>query len=198
MVYALSKLLFWPVLRLFVKDIKGLENLPNRPFILVANHSSYIDVVFMLFMVAWHKNRKLCTFATNEKFTGPIWSILFNHFGAIRVNGSVKKALKAYKQGSCIGLFPEGGRTLTGKVNKVTHSGLGVMALKTNALVVPVGLNTYKFWNRKQKIPNFKRNIKITIGHPKRFTYKLTKPNVRKVTTVIMKEVKRLARISHT
>ena len=196
MVYAISKLVFWPVLSLFIRKIEGLENLPKKPFIMVANHSSYIDGVIMIFLVAWHRNLQLCAFATNQKFLGPFWNALFNHFGAIRVNGGMEKAIKALKQGKCIGLFPEGQRTYTGGVQKVTHTGLGVLALLSKAPVVPVGLNTYKFWNRKQLLPNLKTNIKIIIGKPMKFKGKISQ--AKKVVKTAMKEVSRLARISNT
>lgn len=198
MVYPLSKLVLWPVLSLFVRKINGLGNLPDKPFIMAANHSSYIDGVILIFLVAWHRNMQLCTFATNQKFTGPFWNWLFNHFGAIRVNGSLEKGLAALKQGKCMGIFPEGQRTYTGEVQKVTHTGLGVLALLSKMPVVPVALNTWHFWNRYQKLPNFKRNIVITIGKPIIFKEKPTKQNFKKTTKAVMNEVKRLARISNT
>ncbi len=197
MVYLFSKLIVWPILSLFIKKIEGLENLPDKPFILVSNHSSYIDGVLLIFLTAWYKNKQLSCFATNEKFLGPFWDALFNHFGAIRVNGSVNKALKAIKQGKCLGLFPEAGRTATGRVQKVTRAGAGVLALLSKAPVVPIGMNTYYFWNRHELIPNFKQNIKIIIGKPMQFKGKATKQATKKVTQTIMKEVKKLARISH-
>jgi 1-acyl-sn-glycerol-3-phosphate acyltransferase len=197
MVYAISKLVFWPVLSLFIKKIEGIENLPRKPFILVSNHSSYIDGVILIFLVAWHRNLQLCSFATNQKFLGPIWNALFNHFGAIRVNGAMEKAVKALKEDKCVGIFPEGQRTYTGGVQKVTHTGLGVLALLSKAPVVPVALNTWHFWNRYETLPNFKKNIKITIGTPMSFKLKATKQNFKKVNNSVMKEVKKLARISH-
>jgi len=197
MVYALSKLVLWPIISLFIKKIDGLKNLPDKPFIMAANHSSYIDGVILMMMAAWHKNVQLCYFITNEKFTGAFWSAIFGHFGGIRVNGSLEKGLKALKEGKSMGIFPEGGRTYTGNMQKVTHTGLGVMALLSKAPVVPVGMNTFKFWNRYQKIPNFKSNIVVTIGKPLLFKQKTTKANYKKVTHDIMKEVKRLARISN-
>jgi len=197
MVYTLSKLILWPVISLFIKDIKGLENLPDKPVILVSNHSSYIDALILIMLVAWHRNRQVCTFATNEKFTGWFWDALFNHYGAIRVNGSLKKGVRALRQGKCMGIFPEGGRTPNGKVQKVTHSGLGVLALKSKKQVVPLAMNTYNWWNTHQLIPNFKQNIKIVIGKPMTFKGKLTKPRANKITKEVMTEVKRLARISH-
>lgn len=197
MVYPISKVVLWSILSLFIKKIKGLENLPNKPFIIVAHHESYIDGVILMMAVAWHKNKQLCYFTTNEKFTGPFWDILFDHFGAIRINGSMKKGIRALHAGKCIGIFPEGGRTYTHDMQPVKHTGIGVLALLTKAPVVPVGLHTYDFWNRYQLLPNFKRNIIVNIGKPMTFKAKATPANVKKTIKTIWNEVKRLARISH-
>ena len=94
-------------------------------------------------------------------------------------------------------IFPEGGRTPNGKVQKVKHSGVGVLALESKKQVVPLAMNTYTWWNSKQLIPNFRRNIKVVIGKPMTFKGKMTKPRANKITKEIMTEVKRLARISH-
>jgi len=197
MVYPISKIVLWPVISLFIKKIEGIENLPDKPFILVSNHQSYLDPVLMIMMVAWHKKKQLCAFATKERFRGPILDALFEHFGAIRVNGSLEKGLKALKQGKCMAIFPEGGRSPTEKPQKITHTGLGVLALISKRPVVPVGIDTYHFWPRKQLLPNFKTNIVVNIGKPMKFKGKPTKPNVRKTVNILWKEVKALARISH-
>lgn len=197
MVYAISKRIIWPVLRLFITKITGVNNLPDKPFILAANHSSYIDGVILIMLTAWHKNRQLCVFATNQKFTSYFWDKLFKHFGAIRVNGSLDKGIRAVNNGKSMGIFPEGGRTYDGTMQKITNTGLGVLALKTNAPVVPVHLTTWHWWNRYQEIPTFKRNIRIAIGKPKTFKGKPTKQNINKVTNYFTTEVKHLARTSH-
>ena len=78
MVYPISKIILWPLLRLFIKRIEGIENLPRKQFILVANHSSYLDGGLLMMLVAWHRNIKLCYFATNEKFLGWFWDKMFD------------------------------------------------------------------------------------------------------------------------
>ncbi|VVB81681.1 Bifunctional protein Aas [uncultured archaeon] len=193
MAYPISKIIFWPILWTFIKKIEGIDNLPNKPFIIAANHQSYIDGIILMFLVAWYKDKQLCFFTTNEKFTGPLWDPLFEHFGAIRVNGSLKKGLRAIRQGKCLGIFPEGGRTPDGKVQPLEHTGLGALALLTKAPIVPVGIQTYKFWNRHELMPNFKKNIVIKIGKPMKFTAKPTKKTIRETIKTIWSEVKKLA-----
>lgn len=192
MVFPISKLLLWPLFRIFIKEIKGLNNLPKGKFILASNHGSLVDGPILIFLVAKKCNKKLRLLSIKTSFKGLIWNCLFNHFGAIRVNGSIDKALKAIKQGDCIGVLPEGTRSYTGKIGKVTHYGLGVLALKTKLPVVPVAMKTYDFWSRLHKFPSFKKNIKINIGKPLYFKKKLTKANAKFVVKKTMSEIKRL------
>ncbi|OYT32869.1 hypothetical protein DRJ22_02585 [Candidatus Woesearchaeota archaeon] len=192
MVLFVSKNLFWPLIRFFIKDLKGIDNLPDKRFILASSHSSFIDAPLLIFMVARYRNKRLRFLATKTSFTGIFWKFLFKHFGAIRVNGSVEKAVKALRKGDCVGIVPEGARSYSGRIGKATHSGLGVIALKTGLPVVPVALKTFDFWNRFHKLPSFKRNIKVNIGKPMYFKRKLTKKNARFVVSAVMKEIKRL------
>ena len=198
MAYPISKLILWSLISPFIKKLEGLDNLPDKPFIIAVNHQSYIDAVILLTIVALYKNKQLCFFATKEKFKGHFWSMLFDHFGAIRVNGSLKKGIRTLHHGKCLGIFPEAGRTLTGKTQAVEHKGLGVLALLTKAPVVPVGLHTFSFWNKHELIPNFRKNIIVRIGKPITFKAKATKKEVHKTIDEIWEEVKSLARISHT
>ncbi len=198
MVYDISKHIFWPLISLFIKRLDGLENLPKPPFIIASNHQSYIDGIILLFLCAYYKNVKLYTFATDVKFTGQIWNAIFEHFGAIRIGGSTAKGLEKLRKGQALAIFPEGERTYTGEMKTVTHYGLGVLALNSKAPIVPVGIWTYDFWNRYKKFLNFKKTIQLTIGKPMHFKLAKTQANYKKATLAAMKEVKRLARISHT
>ena len=193
MAYELSKLIIWPLLKLFIKKIEGIENLPKGPYIMAVNHSSYIDGAITLMIAAWYQNKKAYTFATNEKFKGLFWNTLIEHFGGIRVNGSLEKALKKLKQGNIMIIYPEGQRTYTGDIQKTKHTGLGVLALQSKKPIVPVYMNTFKWWNRYNLLPNFKHNIEIKIGKPLHFNLKPTPQNYKKVTQTTLKEVKKLA-----
>lgn len=199
MVYLISKRIFWPILSLFIKKIDGLENLPDKPFILAATHNSYIDAIMLMMMVAWHENKQLCFFATKDPpFTGWLWDALFKHYGAIRVNGSLKKGAKKLKEGKPMGIFPTGRRSPDGKIVTPEHTGLGILALKTGAPIIPVHMATYRFWNTHMLLPSLKRNIKITIGTPKHYKGKATTARAKKIASAWAKEVKKLARISYT
>jgi 1-acyl-sn-glycerol-3-phosphate acyltransferase len=196
MVFFFSKTIFWPLIKIFIKEIKGIENLPEKKFILASNHSSLIDGPILILLTAKYRNKKLRLLSTKKFFKGSIWNILFNHYGAIRVNGSIKKAIKETKKGDCIGILPEGKRSKTGKISNVKNTGLGILALKTKMPIVPIALKTYNFWNKHQKIPNFKKNIKINIGKPLYFKElkekKITKKNAEYIVKKTMNQIKKL------
>lgn len=193
MVLLLLRMLVWPLM-FFVKELKGIENLPKKQFIIAANHSSYIDPVLLIYLCARYRNVKLRVFATsNPKWNNWWWNMWWNYVGAIRINGSLQKGLDAAQEGDTLGIFPEGMRTMDGRIHDTKHTGLGVLALKTRLPVVPVTMNTFWWWNKYQKLPNFKRNIKITIGKPIQFKYKDNTENAKKVVKQVMKEIKKNA-----
>lgn len=195
MVYPISKYVFYPLLRIFIKEIEGINNLPkNKPFIVVANHTSYIDAVLLIFLIAWYLNKKIHFFLIKNMFTNFFFVLIFEKwFGSIRVNGSVKKAIDYAKKGCLLGIFPEAGRTTTGFLQKVTHSGLGIIALSTKNPIIPIGLTgTYKFWPPHNSVPNFKRIIKIKIGKPMLFKKNVSKKNAKLVVANVMKKLGKL------
>ncbi len=190
--FAISKWFIWPLLRIFIRKIDGIKNIPKGPCVVVCNHASLIDGVILTFLFAWHKKR-LRSILTKKHFNNWFWNLVLVKWGkAIRVNGSVHEAIKALKKGDYIVIFPEGKRTYTGKIGKVKHTGSGMLALLTKKSILPVAMNTFNWWNRHHKFPNFKRNIKIIIGKPKKYNLKSTKANAKKVTDAVMKEVKKL------
>ncbi len=197
MVYCITKYIFWPLFSLFVKRIEGLEHLSDKPAIYVVNHHSYLDGPLILMMLAWHRNVKVYTFATHTTFTGRFWSFVFEHFGAIRVGGSLPKALAKYRAGYPLALFPEGKRNPVEKIGKLEHTGAGVIALQTKAQIIPIGIDTYHFWNRFDRLPRFNRTITICIGTPMRFSLKPTPANVKRSIETMMTEVKHLAKRAH-
>lgn len=127
-------------------------------------------------------------------FKNFFWSfILEKWFGSIRINGSVNKAMDHIKKKCLVGIFPEAGRTRTGKLQKVTHTGLGITALISKYPVVPVGLvNSFQFWPPQKKLPSFKRILKINIGKPMIFRKKVSKKNAKIINRKVMQEIAKL------
>ena len=77
MVYPISKVILWPFFKIFIKEIKGLNNLPKGKFILAANHASLIDGPILILLTAKYCNKKLRILSIKRSFKGFFWN--FHH-----------------------------------------------------------------------------------------------------------------------
>ncbi len=131
-----------------------LENVPMPPYILVANHISWLDPEW----IAWAVRRPVRYMTKEELFE---W---FFVGGFLRVIACfpVKRgasdrrafvtALKVLQAGQVLGFFPEGHRSESGTLIKA-HPGIAGIALRSGVPLVPVGVtgskNAFgKFWRR--------------------------------------------------
>ncbi|MEM4240399.1 MAG: lysophospholipid acyltransferase family protein [Candidatus Woesearchaeota archaeon] len=199
----LFKWLFVQLMKPYVREAKGFENIPESgPAILVANHSSYIDAPLICALTDWHCKRwprGIIYKGIYEKnrfiryFAGTVYR-------AIPTNGSVGKAIEALARGDIIMLFPEGGRSLDGKMQKCTHQGLGAMASATGAPAIPVGIRgTYGWWPAHRRMPSllsFKK-ISIKVGKPVKYSGKATKKDRLSFQRKVMRAVAKLARTKY-
>ena len=170
MFYFFLKFFIFPVIRLvWVKRVDGLSNIPKHNGVIVAsNHESYFD--FICFSAVCP--RRIYYLAGEVFFKKWWWRPLVVFTGQIRVDRNQKdkssvisQAVKALKQGKVVGIFPEGTRSADGKLQKA-YTGIAKIALKSQVLVVPVGMvGTFEIMSRHKKIPRFKR-CDIVIGQP--------------------------------
>ena len=139
--------------------INGKENIPEDGAVIVCgNHLHALDAPILIF----HIKRKLHFMAKVEVLKGAFLKYITKVFELIPVDRNrtdieaLKKSLKVLKDGEVLGIFPEGTRNGLAK-NVEVKSGVAYFALKTNATVVPFGVNG-----------NFKPFSKITynIGKP--------------------------------
>ena len=190
----------WWFFSRFVKKIDGLENLPAAPAIIVANHESDVDGPLLYFLLTKFKNQQVFPIVTDERVANWFGDLLVRHFGGARVHsGAVAKAHEALEQGKYVLIFPEGQRTFDGKLQKVSYTGIGVLAVLSKAPVVPVHITSYQFWSRHMARPSWKNKMKITIGIPRVFHGKVKKGWVDKrdaknVVARVMQDVKLLGK----
>ena len=204
MVYPIVKRILFPIVKSWIKEVNGIENIPNRgPFIIAANHASYMDHFGLGYVIVPHLNQKLHFLAKKEHFYNIFARIWHTYAEAIpldRQSGgkeALKWAIKALKEGKIIGIYPEGTRSLTGKLQKA-KTGVARLALAARVPVVPVGLiGTFKILPKGKYIPRLKRAI-INIGKPLHFDNyykrKIGDKTLREITTKIMKEIAKLSK----
>jgi 1-acyl-sn-glycerol-3-phosphate acyltransferase len=100
---------------------------------------------------------------------------LFRHWQAIPIDregsgaAGMKRILGALENGRAVILFPEGTRTRDGALQPA-RSGIGLLAIKSNAPVVPVRVwGTFEAMGRGVHFPKPKR-VTVKYGHPMHFT----------------------------
>lgn len=170
-----------PWLKSFFKfEIFGAKNLPSKGgVLLMTNHASYFDPIFIGAAV----NRNLNYMARATLFKPKIVEKFLLSMSAFPVNvgGSdtkaIRRTLELLKNGGVLNIFPEGTRSIDGSLGKALP-GVGLIAYKTDAPVIPVYLNgTRKVLPKNAKVPKLAK-VKIYFGKPIDMEpYRNIKPN---------------------
>jgi 1-acyl-sn-glycerol-3-phosphate acyltransferase len=191
---------------IWVRDVTGLENLPkNEPFIIAPNHSSYMDHFIVGSIILQYLKKKLYFIAKKEHFEGVsqkswhrLWNNCITYIPIDRSKGeeALKTTLSYLKHGGVIVIYPEGTRSLTGKIQK-GKTGVARLALWAKVPVVPVGImGTFEILPKGKNIPGMKKAT-LHFGKPLYFNIdhnkKITKSLLRKITGQIMKEIAKLS-----
>lgn len=145
---------------------QGLENVPsNGPFILAANHQSFLDPLFAGIALKGQLN----FMARDTLFKSKIFGPLLSSVKAIPVRrgqtdiASIKTIIAKLKQGESVCLFPEATRTTDGKIAPF-KGGLGLLSRRSGAAVVPVLIDgAFECWPRHQKL--FTAGSKIIVSY---------------------------------
>ncbi len=170
MLYAVLRVVFCLFFRiLFRAEIRGRENVPEHgPVILAANHMSNWDPPFL----ACFLSRSVSYMAKQELFRNPVFGAAITSCHAFPVKrgaadrSAIKTAIQVLKQGNCLGLFPEGTRSHGGEMHKA-EAGIGLIAAKTNAPVVPAAiLGTDRIMANGETFPK----LMLIYGEPMHFT----------------------------
>jgi 1-acyl-sn-glycerol-3-phosphate acyltransferase len=131
--YRIAMAVNLPVARWARLEASGVETLPaSGPILLVGNHDSHWDPVMIGF--AARKRRMIRALAKSQLWDVRGLAPVLNGMGQIPiVRGAgdaqaLANAIEALREGSCIGVFPEGTRS-KGKVMRA-RSGVGRLALE--------------------------------------------------------------------
>jgi len=155
----------------FKITVKGRENIPpiSRALI-VANHSSYLDVFVIAFALY---NNLINLHWIISKANYNIWQLRWFYwfFPVIVVNGTVEKAKKALAENRWIVIFPEGaGRWCCiqdGGKKIIPGKGASVIALSTGAPIIPIGIcGSDKALSPGKFKLNRKETVEVNIGKP--------------------------------
>ena len=154
---------------LFRVEAEGLENLPKEgSAILAPNHSSYLDS-----MAVYHLCPRLI-YPLTAKWLFDFWWLgwILRLCNCVPTNGSSQGAVALLKKNGIVLIFPEGRCRNPVDIikNPEPHRGVAVLALKTGAPVIPIGIQgTYEAWPTKNILPHLFRKFKVRIGLPLKF-----------------------------
>ncbi|MDO5602068.1 MAG: lysophospholipid acyltransferase family protein [Oscillospiraceae bacterium] len=142
MFYCIMVPLAWLVWHLaFRIKVVGRENIVrDRPVVIICNHLSAIDPVFLILARFWGK--RMIILAKEELFQKPFprWFLL--HVGVIPIGrgkgdtGTIDKVIAEVKGGRTALIFPEGTRSKDGSLQRL-KSGAFVVAQQAGADILP-------------------------------------------------------------
>ncbi len=183
-VYWITRAVLQPFFRIYFRLHRmGREHIPaDGPVILAANHRSFLDP----FVIGTMARRPMYYVAKQELFMRRWQGWFLNALGAFPVKRGesdeqmVQTAKAILARGDIVLIFPEGTRIRPGSLGK-PRSGVGRLALKTGAPVIPVAVIGTEDVRRNWRIRP--RKIRIRAGRP------LTFPEVGHVTPTLARAV---------
>ncbi len=145
--------------------------LPDGPAIYISNHESALDVWALLRAIP----RNLRFVAKQELFRIPVfgWYLRLARFVAVdrrdhtRAVLALKQAGEIVRAGTSLIFFPEGTRSLDGRVQQF-KKGPFVVAMEARAPVVPIAIAGACALNPKQRLEVSPGTIQVAIGEPLR------------------------------
>lgn len=155
----------------FGLQVTGVENLPLPPFIIASNHASYLDSFVIASGLPPGVFKSLYYQGIQKYFSGRLtsWGARFAQVIPIDPDIHLNKALQLssyiLRNGNCLCIFPEGGRSFDGNIAEF-KKGIGMLALKLNVPVVPARIKgTFKILPRGAAWPRRGR-IRLAFGRP--------------------------------
>lgn len=146
----------------------GRENVPQTGgVLLLANHQSYLDPV----LVSVHLKRPVSFMARSSLFKNPFFARFIRSLNAFPVRlghgdvSAIKECVRQLQEGRALNVYPEGTRTLTGKIGPI-EKGIALVIRKAGVPVVPVAIDgSFEAWPRG-KVLFHPHRIRLIYGKP--------------------------------
>lgn len=179
----------------------ALDEIPrDGPVIVAANHASNLDPVVLGSTLMPRMGRRLQWLGKRELFDWPVVGWIARNGGVHAVDRATadveafRLAKRILDEGHALFVFPEGTRSPDG-VLQAARDGVAVLALRTGAPIVPVGIvGSYERWPRGQKLPHPGGRVTVHVGSPFRVGDELPPGTDRKAakgqaTEIIMRRI---------
>lgn len=178
--------------------VTGKERGPlEGPVIIAPNHTCFIDPP----VVTCSMNRPVHYIASAWLFKNFFFGGLIRRLGAVPVDlgkssdkAAYEASLRLLQRGRLVCLFPEGTRTLDGRLAPL-KPGVGRLSVATGAPVVPLTIHGgYEAWPRSNKVPKIFKKITSEVHEPIWPANVTTGPEKRREAARIMEELERVLR----
>ncbi|MGB9598659.1 MAG: lysophospholipid acyltransferase family protein [Minisyncoccales bacterium] len=212
----IAEFFFKPIfLRFFLKEIKGLENVPKGNFILACNHQSHLDELCAGAVAVFTHHYNFHFIGQTDRYRGFVKFLMYLIYfltGTLMVNRRneeskkklIEKAVEVVRRGKVLIIYPEGTRSRDGKLHSL-KCGLAKIFLRTGVPILPVAIHgTFDLMPAGRILPKFKRIIKIKVGQALYFKDELKEAKryslesreyenlIEKITQEIEKKIKEL------
>lgn len=170
------------------------------PVILASNHVSNADGVIIGAWLTPRLGRRIHWLGKREMFDWPLVGYVARNGGIVPVDRSTadaeafRLAQRVLQAGEVLMVFPEGTRSPTAELQK-PKDGLAMLALRTNAWIVPIGVsNTDRVWPKGRTLPKIGGHATMRVGPPFRLEDELPEGLDRKsrkvaATDLIMRRI---------
>ena len=182
-------------------EVIGREHIaPAKTYLLVANHQSSFDIFSLLSAL----DNQFRFISKPLYFKVPIIGYAMRHLGHIPIDvnnvreaaTSIKRAAQTLKEGFSILIFPEGTRSLDGKVLPFKFGAIKIVELSgIDVEVVPVTIVGTINIQKKDRLALRRAKITIVIGKPILVTAQVAKQ--RKNQGVLMEQLEENIRETH-
>lgn len=170
----MNKLSIIPLIKfLFIKEIKGLENIPKRNFILASNHQSYLDLYIVGGLCVPKRFHFIGQVDSWKGVAGFFVKLYYKISGTISLDRKneesrkvvIQKAIEFLKKGEILIMYPEGARSKNGELQE-GKLGVAKIFLKTGVPILPVGIKgTFEVMPPHDKL-KIKKFVRVNIGKP--------------------------------
>ncbi len=155
----------------FRLEIKGKENIPDSPFIITPNHSSYLDVFVIASVLPMKMLKNFYFHGFQTYFANRLTAFIARlaHVIPIDPDSYLGKALQlsgyVLRNNKNLCIFPEGGRSYDGNLMEF-KKGIGILALEMDVPVVPALIKgSFEALPKGSYKLRFKK-ITVTFGKP--------------------------------
>lgn len=184
--------LVWVYASIFYRHrVFGKKHFPKGGGIIASNHCSFLDPP----LIGISCPEKIHFLARESLFHSPFFAWLIRKLNTHPVRRgkgnihTIKTAMVLVRRGQKVVIFPEGGRSSDGELQR-GQLGVGMLVQRTSCLVVPVYIHgTFNIWNSKRRFPKFLGKTACVFGSPLDFSTLQEGGDKKEVQAYIVEEI---------